>query len=230
MQAKISSVGAILVSTLIFLAGNGLLSTLIPVRGHWEGFSVLVIGLIGSAYNIGFVVGCFAAPRLLARVGHVRVFAVGAGLAAAMALIQAILVNPPVWLVARTAYGFAAAAMFMVLESWLNDRADNATRGRIFSAYMTVNFGGILCGQILYATSPPGGFELFSLAAICCAFSSAVPTVRRSQLASMGCILETFLISTPRAFMPSNTRAAAWSSARPPWAAMRTRIMLPSLG
>src|SRR5688572_12775624 len=65
-----------------------------------------------------------------------------------------------------------------------------------------------------------GGHKEASRAASICAFSSAVPTVRRRQLASNGCILETFLTSTPRPFMPSKARAASGT---------RTRIMFASL-
>lgn len=169
MFAQILSVGAILLSTLIFLAGNGLLGTLIPVRGAMEGFSTLAIGLIGSAYNIGFVLGCLGGPRLLNRVGHVRAFSVAAGLVTAIALFQAVVVHDWVWFFARIIYGFAAATMFMVLESWLNERAGNQNRGQIFSAYMSVNFGGIMAGQLMFATAPPGGETLFATAAIFCA-------------------------------------------------------------
>ncbi len=58
MTRQLRSVAAILVSTLIFLVGNGLLGTIIPVRAHLEGFSDFAIGLIGSAYFVGFVAGC----------------------------------------------------------------------------------------------------------------------------------------------------------------------------
>lgn len=171
MVSQLSSISAILLSALVFYVGNGLLTTLIPVRAHLEGFSTLVVGVIGSAYYIGFVMGCFLSPRLLARVGHVRSFSVGAGAVAALALLQSIWVAPVIWIFTRAIYGFGVAGLFMVLESWLNDRASNANRGQIFSAYTTVNFGGIMLGQALFATSPPQGFTLFALGAICCALS-----------------------------------------------------------
>jgi MFS family permease len=163
---KFSSIAAILFTTLIFLVGNGLLGTLIPVRAHLDGFSTLAIGVVGSAYFAGFVAGCFVGPRWLMRVGHIRTFAVSAGIAAAATLAQSMLVTVTIWVLARALFGFAAANMFMVLESWLNDRAGNATRGRIFSSYMSVNFAGLLIGQLLFATARPQSFVLFSLATI----------------------------------------------------------------
>jgi len=166
MRKQILSVAAILLSVLIFLTGNGLLGTLLPVRAHIAGFSDLAIGLIGSAYFAGFVLGCFGGPRLLERVGHSRTFAVAAGLAAAATLLQSIAVNEPAWIALRALFGFAAANLYMVIESWLNDRATNETRGRIFAAYLTVNFSGLVIGQWLFTTARPTSFSLFSLAAI----------------------------------------------------------------
>jgi MFS family permease len=167
MRKQILSVTAILLSVLIFLMGNGLLGTLLPMRAHIAGFSDLAIGLIGSAYFAGFVLGCFTGPRLLERIGHSRTFAVAAGLAAAATLAQSLMVDEPAWIGLRALFGFAAANLYMVIESWLNDRATNETRGRIFSAYLTVNFSGLIIGQWLFTTGRPGSFSLFSLAAIC---------------------------------------------------------------
>jgi len=166
MNSPLRSITAILSSTLIFLVGNGLLGTLIPVRAHLEGFSTLAIGVIGSAYFAGFVLGCFTGPRWLARVGHIRTFAVCAGIAAAATLVQSMLIGIPAWIAMRALFGFAGANMYMVLESWLNDRAGNETRGRIFAAYLSVNFGGLLIGQLLFATARPQSFVLFSLTTV----------------------------------------------------------------
>ena len=166
MKHQIRAIAAILLSTLIFLIGNGLLGTLIPVRGDLEGFSNLAIGVIGSAYFAGFVLGCFVAPRMLVRSGHIRTFAVAGGVAASTALLQALFIDETVWALARMLFGFAAACIYMVIESWLNDRASNGTRGRILAAYMTVSFAGLVIGQWLYVTASPATFILFNLAAI----------------------------------------------------------------
>jgi MFS family permease len=166
MRKQIFSIGAILFSAAIFIAGNGLLGTLIPVRANLAGFSNATLGLIGSAYYVGFVVGCFCGPMMLARVGHVRTFAVGAGIAAAATLLQSIFVGAFFWVLMRGAFGFAAASLYMIIESWLNDRAPNEARGRIFAAYMTVNYGSMIVGQMLFASNKPTSFTLFDLAAV----------------------------------------------------------------
>jgi len=166
MRKQILAIGAILFSTALYIVGNGLIGVLIPVRARMEGFSNLSLGIIGSAYFTGFVIGCFTGPRLLARVGHSRTFAVGAGISAATVLLQSMFVSEFLWIVLRGAFGLAAACIYMVIESWLNDRATNENRGRIFSTYLTVNFASLIAGQMLFGTSNPSSFALFSLAAI----------------------------------------------------------------
>jgi MFS family permease len=166
MRQQLTSVGAILLSVLIFLMGSGLLGTVTPVRAHLGGLSDFIIGVIGSAYYVGFVGGCFAGPRLIDRVGHSRTFAVAAGLAAVTPLLQSLSFGVVPWILARALFGFAAAGLYMTIESWLNDRATGETRGRIFSAYMTVNYVGLVLGQWLFTAGRPGSPTLFSLSAI----------------------------------------------------------------
>ncbi|HUB84317.1 MAG TPA: MFS transporter [Rhizomicrobium sp.] len=166
MTSQLRAVSAILLSVLIFLMGAGLLNTIIPVRANLEGFSNFVIGLIGSAYYVGFVGGCYAGPRLLARVGHSRTFAVAAGLATATTLALSLMTTELSWIVLRGLFGIGAACLYMVAESWLNDRATNETRGRVFASYMVVNYLGIMLGQWLFVTEKPTDFSLFSIAAM----------------------------------------------------------------
>lgn len=168
---QIYSIATILLSTAILLVGNGLMSTLTPLRAHLDGFSHLAIGTMGSFYFIGFVGGCLVGPKVLAGVGHIRTFAVGAALAAATVLLQALLVTPATWFFDRAAFGLCAATVIMTLESWLNDRATNETRGRVLAAYVIVNMVFLTLGQWLLPLASPAGFELFAVAAIayiCC--------------------------------------------------------------
>ncbi len=166
MATQLYSIGAILFSVAFLLLGNGLTGTLIPVRAHLENFSDLQIGAIGSFYYIGFVAGCFVVPRILARVGHIRTFAVAAALTASTILLQPMWISPPVWFLDRAAFGFCAAGVYMVIESWLNDRATYETRGRILASYVGVNLMALMAGQWLLTIASPKSDLLFSLSAI----------------------------------------------------------------
>jgi len=166
MASPGSSIAAILISAGLFLMGNGLIGTLTPLRAHGEGFSDIALGAMGAWYFAGFMVGCFAGWRLLTRVGHIRAFAVAAAVVAICVLSQPIWTNPLAWFAARALTGFAMSILYMTVESWLNDRASNETRGRVLSVYVTVNLSALLLGQWLLLLAEPQSFELFSIGAM----------------------------------------------------------------
>src|SRR5690606_8461915 len=68
----------------------------------------------------------------------------------------------------------------MIIESWLNDRASNTTRGLIMSAYIIVNFAAMTVGQLAVTLSPPTGFALFSIATMAVAFAAIPVAMTRS--------------------------------------------------
>lgn len=133
----------------LLMAGNGLIGVLIGVRSELEGFDTTVTGLIMASYFAGFLVGSRVTPRIMARVGHIRVFAGLSSLVAAAALTHALVVSPVTWVLLRFVFGFAMAGLYVVVESWLNDMVSNANRGRVMAVYMVVSMGGLGLGQLL---------------------------------------------------------------------------------
>ena len=105
MQSQIRGITALLLSTVIFLMGNGLVGTLIPLRASIEGFSSISIGAMGAWYFAGFVAGCYGGPRLLSRVGHIRSFAVASALIAASIMMMPLWTTPDVLVRAARADG-----------------------------------------------------------------------------------------------------------------------------
>ena len=114
----------------LVMAGNGLQGSLIGVRSQAEGFGLIVTGAVMACYFVGFLAGTDLAVRFLATVGHIRVFAALASLASSAVLVHALAVNPVSWALMRLVTGACMASMYVVAESWLNDLATNATRGR----------------------------------------------------------------------------------------------------
>jgi MFS family permease len=119
-----------------------------------------------SGYYTGFLVGSVLAPKLVARVGHVRVFAALAALASIAILVHVLWIDPASWTVVRLVSGFCYAGLYVVVESWLNDQASNQTRGQLLSAYMVVVLGGAAGGQMLLNVADPSGSNLFILVSI----------------------------------------------------------------
>lgn len=167
MRSVLSSVGALLVSAAVLLAGGGLLGTLIAVRAELEGFPLFAIGLISSFYFAGFVVGCVFTPILVKRVGHVRVFAALSSLIASCVLMHVLFVNVPVWMILRFATGFSFVGLYILIESWINEQAPNEQRGQILSIYRMVDLAAMTTGQFMLSLYDPSEFALFSVVAIC---------------------------------------------------------------
>ncbi len=166
MRTIFNSIGTLLISAAILLAGGGLLSTLIAVRAGLEGFPFMAIGIMASAYYIGFTAGCFGTPYLVKRAGHIRVFAALSALVAAIVLSHAIFVNIPLWIVLRCATGFSFAGLYILIESWINERSSNKNRGKVLSIYRVVDLGAVTAGQFMLTIADPKEFILFSLVAI----------------------------------------------------------------
>lgn len=172
-------VSALLTSVALLLAGNGLLGTLLAVRGRAEGFDDGLIGLVMSGYFVGFFVGTFLAPPLVARIGHIRSFAFYAALAACTALAYPLLVQPVAWLLLRVVTGIALVGLCTVIEGWLNAQAAPEYRSRVFAAYMTVSLLALAFGQLMLDLQPPRSFVLFSAAAILMSLAAMPVTASR---------------------------------------------------
>ena len=164
MIATIAATWALLLGMALMMIGNGLQGSLVGLRASLEGFSTTTTGLVMSGYFVGFMLGSYLTPKALRRVGHVRVFAALAALGSIAALVHAVFVEPVSWTLMRILTGMCYAGLFIVAESWLNERATNETRGQLLSVYVVISLGGMGVGQLLLNLAPIGGFELFILA------------------------------------------------------------------
>jgi Arabinose efflux permease len=166
MRRNLFPIFALLLGTAFLLAGNGLHGLLLPMRGAHEGFSATALGLLGTGWATGFVLGCVFSQRLVRRIGHVRAFSAFSSMIAIIALLTGLVIDPVAWIVLRVVTGFALAAAFMIIESWLNERATNETRGMIFSLYMTITYVAIVGGQMSIAFGDVGGSTFFMICGI----------------------------------------------------------------
>ncbi len=166
MRFIIKSIGTLLISAAILLAGSGLLGTLVAVSAELHGFPVVAIGFMSSCYFAGFMAGCLITPHLVKRVGHVRVFAALSSLIAASALMHMLVINVPAWAILRAITGFGFAGLYMLIESWINEQAPNEKRGKVLAIYRMVDLSALTAGQFMLTLGDPKNFVLFSVVAI----------------------------------------------------------------
>ena len=162
----IKSSWALLLGFGILMLGDGLQASLLAIRADQEGFSATMTGLMMSAFYIGFLCGSILTPKIMTHVGHIRVFAALAAIASAAILIHALYVGIYSWSGLRLVSGFCFAGLYVVAESWLNDRATNESRGKVLSLYMVVTYIGVGLGQLFLNLADPSGYELFILVSV----------------------------------------------------------------
>jgi len=166
----------------ILMLGAGLQGTEISLRATLEGFPAPVTGVVMSCYYIGYMMGTAGAPRLVRRVGHIRVFAAMAAIASATILVQGMFVHPLTWSLLRLVSGFCFAGIYVVAESWLNDRASRKTRGGLLAVYMAVLYIGLGSAQFLLIPTGPQTDRPFMLVAVLISLA-IVPIVITAQRA-----------------------------------------------
>ena len=149
MDGGLRSIGALLFSTFFMMLAVGLQGVLIPLRAAAEGWSRTEIAWVGTAYALAFTIGCVLTPILVKRAGYIRVFAAFQAMLGSSLLLHALVLDPIAWCFFRVIGGLALSGGYMIIESWLNERATNATRGRIFSTYMIASMSGVGAGQFI---------------------------------------------------------------------------------
>jgi MFS family permease len=164
----------------VLMLGAGLQSTLLGLRATLDGFPTAVTGIVMSCYYVGYVVGTIIAPPLLRQLGHIRVFAALAAVASVAILIRGCFVNPWIWGAMRLVSGLCFAGIYVVAESWLNDRASRANRGRLFAMYMLILYVGLGAAQFLLVFADPQTPAPFMLVSVLISLAM-VPIVVSAQ-------------------------------------------------
>lgn len=172
LAAALAPVAALLLSVALLLMGNGLQGTLIPVRANLENFRAYELGLLGTAYFFGFTAGCLHGPTLVRRAGHIRAYLAMTSVASGIALLHPMFVEPVLWFALRIATGYCFAVLYIIIESWINERADNRVRGTVFSVYTIINLTVITLGQLMIGFADPNTFILFAIASILVSFAA----------------------------------------------------------
>ena len=157
---------ALFLGMFLLMVGNGLQGTLLGLRGDQEGFSTLSLSIVMSAYFLGFLFSSRYTPKLIQRVGHVRVFAALGSLVSAVLITYPVLVDPISWTVGRVIIGFCFCGVYITAESWLNDASTNETRGKALSIYMIVQMAGIVFAQWIVSQGDVSGYVLFIIPSV----------------------------------------------------------------
>lgn len=155
----------------LLIVGVGLLFSVVGLRAGLANFSGLTLGLVMSAYFAGFVLGTYVGPMIIRKVGHIRTFAAMASVASTMPILHALWIDPWFWGLLRLVTGVCLVGLYIVVESWLNALAPSQHRGKVFAAYMSVNFVALALGQWLILVGDRLGFVPFAMVSVLFSFA-----------------------------------------------------------
>lgn len=160
------SFAALFLSVLLLQISSGGVGPLDALSGIELGFTRAQIGTLGSAHFLGFFVGCWWAPRLMGAVGHSRAFAVFTALGAIGLLAHMLVIDPWFWAGFRVATGLCVAGCYTVIESWLQAKVTNETRGRTMGIYRVIDMSGSIVAQLMIAVLEPAHYVSYNILAL----------------------------------------------------------------
>lgn len=164
------SFAALFLSVILLQLSTGGVGPLDAISGLSLDFTKTQVGLLGSAHFVGFFIGCWWAPRLMGTVGHVRAFAAFTAAGAIGLMAHMLIINPYAWAVMRIASGLCVAGCYTIIESWMNAKVTNETRGRSMGAYRAADLGASLVAQLMIGVLEPASYVSYNILAIlCCA-------------------------------------------------------------
>jgi len=166
MTATLLSLFALFLSGFVIMLGNGLINILLPTRLNFESVSTDNIGLIMSMFSVGLLLGGIYTRRLIIRVGHIRVYASCAAMAAISILTCYLWLNEWLWALMRILMGFCIAAINVVADGWLSERATSETRARILATNQIVLLSAMFLGSFMINLASIDQATLYILAGV----------------------------------------------------------------
>lgn len=166
MRVALLAVWAVIVTGGIMQTANALQTDLLGVRADLENFPAWSIGVLMAGYYVGYSAGPLVSPFIIRNIGHARTAIAALVLSALVIVVHGIFVSPWAWTVLRAVSGLGLAITFVAIESWINERADNRVRGRVFGVYLVSQMIGMTGAQLLLQIGSPRTLLLFVLSAV----------------------------------------------------------------
>jgi MFS family permease len=165
-MSSIRIVASLILALTVLQLAQGMLGVQLPLAMAAARFSETRIGFVGAAYSAGFMAGAWLGPTYLVRIGHIRLFAAAAAIAATTTLAVHWTDGVLGWMANRFATGAAVALLFAAGESWMNGSIKPHERGSLIGFYQVCAKAALAIGPFLVFAAPPGAPEPLMAAAI----------------------------------------------------------------
>ncbi len=180
MGSTLAPLAAPIIGVTFVLAGSGLFNSVTSFRFGVAQMSASVAGIVLSGYFLGLIVGSLRCPKIVGRIGHIRAFAAFCALAAGSVLVHGLWVEPAAWFFLRGLVGFGTAGIYIVAESWLNEKVTPLNRGLVLSMYTAACQIGLTVGQSLLAFVDSAASSAFTVAGLFLVFAVVPVTTTRA--------------------------------------------------
>jgi MFS family permease len=207
---------------LIVLSGSFFFTFTTIKLNSAEEVTVVMLGLIHSAFYVGILIGALKSEEIINRVGHIRAFTLFSSVSTISILVQSVYQMPYIWIFLRFFAGFSTAAAYVIIESWLLAESTKYNKGKILSVYMICLYSAQTIGQFGLDIVDIDSLEPFILAAIISAMSIIpasltyvpAPEIKTmpklainkyfsaSPLGFMGCINSGLILGALYSFLP----------------------------
>jgi len=147
-RARRRGIVACIAATMSMSITLGLCWPLLAIVLERQGVPPWLNGLSASAQMTAVLVVMPLAPRLIGALGVVRMIAIGiTGMAVCLALLP-VFPNVWAWFPIRLALGLGTELVFIAGDIWINQLAEERTRGRLIGVYGMFLHGGFAVGPL----------------------------------------------------------------------------------
>ena len=158
----IALTAAMTATSLIYGLSVPLLSLILEGRG----FSGTLIGSQTAVQSVAILLVSPALPRHMGRTGPAVLMLGAIALSIVAFLLLAVFSSVPAWFGLRFVIGAAASVLWVCGEAWLNQVADDSTRGRVVALYSMAVAAGFALGPVVLSLTGSQGFTPFAVSGI----------------------------------------------------------------
>jgi MFS family permease len=153
-MSSLRAIASLIAAITILQAAQGLMGVQIPLAMQSDGLKGAAIGFVGAMYSAGFMAGAWFGPTMLARVGHIRVFAASASIVSASTLALFAANDAISWGLLRGIMGAAIALVFVAVDSWMSASVRREERGGAMGIYQVLTKAALTLGPFLAFGAP----------------------------------------------------------------------------
>lgn len=145
--------------------GYGLFLNSAGIKLAEMGVTDVIIGLLNAAFFVGAALSTIFAHRIVSSVGHIRSFSVFCAVFAIAALSHMMVDQLWIWGILRIILGFCHYSLLLLVESWMSEKTNVDTRGKVLATYNIIFYIAFILGVSLLSLELSSS-NIFTLATI----------------------------------------------------------------